>query len=34
MVTNMLETLVLAHCEQQWLHAPSTKASQSKGADE
>lgn len=31
-LTNMLETLVFAHCEQHGLHAPPTKSRQTKGA--
>ena len=31
-LTNMLETLVFAHCEQHRLHAPPVKARQAKGA--
>ena len=31
-LTNMLETLVFAHCEQHGLQAPPAKARQTKGA--
>ncbi len=31
-LTNMLETLVFAHCEQHGLQPPSAKARQTKGA--